>query len=150
MTELTVDLNEYLSEDEKRQIAREAFREVAASVAHKDFERIMSNASYQVAFQEADRVLAELGEEGRQIIAAKVKDCLKELGAFQVFRQADAWQRSESPAFSMMCEAVRDNKPLIEQRVSEALRGISYDDLRDRVDELIVSVLESRLSINGD
>ena len=55
MSELTINVDDYLSESDKRRIVTDAFSAAAAAHAQKDFERIISNSAYYLVGEIVDQ-----------------------------------------------------------------------------------------------
>jgi hypothetical protein len=140
---VTIDINDYLDEDEMREIAREQFaRIVRESVADRlyygkvyDF---IGNIAYEVVWPAVDE---KIGCDAREAIAERIPKVIEGLSEYSVFRTADKYLREEdSVAQVILDETVRKNRPLIERRVMEIIEGL--DDYRIK-DEIRTAVFET-------
>jgi hypothetical protein len=124
---MTINIDDYLSEEEKHSIAKEVFIEQCRKRSADDFERIITNSAYHVVWDSMDEfcdksVMAKLRNKVRNII-----DGLTE---FTVFRQPDAWHKRENTPYSVLLESVRENKPLLDQKVKAAMSKLSTKDAK--------------------
>lgn len=130
MNTVVVNLDDYLSDEEKRQIARDAFREVCAAKSAKDFERILDNAAYALVRQEVDAVfdggMAEL-------VKAKAVEVIKKLSDFTVFKKPDAWDREASKAYVHLQAAMSEAGPAIRARVNHIIESMDSEKIEDMI-----------------
>jgi hypothetical protein len=56
MNDFTVNIDDYLSEEDKRRICREKFAEIAGRKCQEDFERIIKNSAYEIVRDEVDKL----------------------------------------------------------------------------------------------
>lgn len=122
MSDQLAFVDEYLSEDQKREIAIDVWRKMCAKACEGDAERIMANIAYHVAAPIVDECL---GEDAKDKISARVVEIISQLTEFSVFRRPDAWDREPSPAYRMLMQAVVDNRELVEEKVRGALHNLS-------------------------
>lgn len=144
MTEITVDIDDYLDESQKRVIVAEAFRRASAQHAQKDFERIISNSAYYLVGEIVDEHF-----DGRMVefLKAKTIDVINKLSSSTVFSPPNAWDREASKGWQQMQQAIEDLKPMIHQRVSDIIDDYDHSALRDlietQVGEAIIKKLQS-------
>lgn len=144
MMNVTIDITDYLDEDEMREIAREQFaRVVRESVADRlyygkvyDF---IGNLAYEVVWPAVDE---KIGCDAREAIAERIPKVIEDLSEYSVFRKADKYlKREDSVAQVILDEVVRENRPLIERRVTEIIEGLSdyriKDEIRAAIDETV-------------
>lgn len=112
----TIDLDKYLSEDEKIEIARSEYRAIIRENIFKDFdknptkrmenyERIMSNAVHYYLQENIDVLL---GKDSKEIIAENVAKVINNNSTYEykVFRVKNAWDTEDSPAQTFLKSAV--------------------------------------------
>lgn len=143
MTELTIDINDYISEADKRELARQAFRDAAARTSAADFERILSNAAYALARAEVD---AAFNGNMVQVVREKALEVIKGMTALTVFKRADAWERGESNGWKILQQTVAESQPLITARVHEVIAAIDKEQLRAEIGERIASAILEKLT----
>ena len=143
MTELTINIDDYLSDDDKRQIARDEFRAACARRSTADFERILNNAAYELVQKEVD---AAFDGNMAEVVRTKAVDVINKLSDYTVFRRPDTWDREASKGWTYLQEAIEAAKPVMAERVLSIIADLDGDDLRGRLDDLIGDVIVSKLT----
>lgn len=143
MTDLTINIDDYLGEEEKGQIARQEFRAACARRCATDFERILSNAAYELVQKEVD---AAFDGNMADVVRTKAVEVINKLSDFTVFRRPDAWDRESSKGWTYLQEAIEAAKPVMAERVLAIIAELDGDDLRGRLDGLIGDVIVSKLT----
>lgn len=142
MSTFELDIDQYLTEDDKKQICREQFSEVARLKCQADFERIISNSSYMIVRDEVDKLCDGKMQE---FLVDRIEKVVKELSAFTVFNGPDAWDKTASKGWHLLQEATEHAKPLIVARVVELVEGMSQEDLAYRIQEPLVAAVIEKL-----
>lgn len=130
MNTVVVNLDDYLSDEEKRQIARDAFREACAAKSVKDFERILDNAGYELVRKEVDAVFDGGMAEAVKARAIKV---IEKLSDFTVFKKPDAWDREASKGFVHLQAAMSEAGPAIRARVNQIIETMPAEKIEDMI-----------------
>jgi heterodisulfide reductase subunit B len=117
-----INIDDYLSEEERRAIAVDVWRGMCAAACDGNAERIISNIGYDVA---ARMVSEALGEDANELIKAQAIEVIGTLSEFTVFRRPDVWDREASPAYKTLMDAVKANSDLVEKKVRECIAQIS-------------------------
>lgn len=138
-----IDIDDFVTESDKRQIARDAFRQMCVATSQKDFERILSNAGYNMVKEEVDLVFD--GEMATAVRNNAIK-VINSLTAHTVFKKADAWDRDESKAWRHLQVAMDDLQPVIAQRVTEIIQGMTRDDLHELIQQQISVAIIDKLT----
>lgn len=131
-----MDISDYLSEPEMREIAIEEWRRMCREACDGNAERIIANIARDVA---VSMVAESLGDGADELIRAKAVERIRNLSEFTVFRGPDAWDRGPSPAYTVLMDAVVANRDLVEQRVREAIHQLSK---RDAIEILKAGVIQ--------
>ena len=140
MSSFELDIDQYLTEEDKRQICREKFADVARMKCKDDFERIITNSAYSIVRDEVDKVFDGKMQE---FLIQRVEKVVKELSAFTVFNKPDAWDKTSSKGYDLLQQAVQDVQPLIVGRVVALIEGMSAEDLSWYVQgPLVAAILE--------
>jgi len=139
---MEIDINQYLSEEDKKNIAEEEYRSAIRQLVQVDKERILSNCAYTVVQKLVDEAF---NEDLNTILVNKVKDIIDDLSPYSVFKRKDAWDRDESKGQKYLDNAVEANKVLIEQKVQDIIVEMDVKDFHYRLEELMYSVVENRL-----
>lgn len=143
MSEITINIDDYLSEEDKRQIAYNTFHAACVKRSHEDFERILSNAAYalvQKAVDDAfDGKMAETVKEN----AIKI---INNLSSYSVFKAPDVWDKGSSKGFQYLEQAIEDARPAINERVLAIIDGMTATDLRESIEDLISDAIIKKLT----
>lgn len=142
MSEITLNIDDYLSEDDKRQICREQFATAAGFKAREDFERIIKNASYEIVRDEVDKLFDGNMES---FLKQQIEKVVSSLSAFTVFNGPDAWDKTASKGWHILQDAVQEASPLIHQRVAKLVTDIEDGELAFRIQDLLVAAIMDKL-----
>jgi hypothetical protein len=142
MTEITVNIDDYLDSEEKQRLCAEAFTYVARQKAKDDLERMLSNSSYALVFKAVDEVM---DGKALELIREKAVKCIAELSNFYIFRKADVWQKEKNVAQEALDSAIKENSNLIRERVAQVFKELNMGDFSAKVNELIYEVINDRL-----
>lgn len=140
---IEIDLNEYLSEDERKQIAREEFRNQCARISQKDFERIISNSAYYMVGETVD---AHFDGGMVEVLKANAIKVIKNLSSSTVFSPPSAWDRASSKGFDHMQAALDELKPMIQARVAELIASYNSEELREIIERQVGEAIISKLT----
>ncbi|MBF8669669.1 hypothetical protein IR012_10560 [Pseudomonas putida] len=143
MSELTINVDDYLSESDKRRIVTDAFSAAAAAHAQKDFERIISNSAYYLVGEIVDQHF-----DGNMVATLKDKaiSVINNLSSSTVFSPPNAWDRAASKGFEHMQSALDELKPMIHQRVHDLIARYNSEELRSLIDEQIGDAIIKKLT----
>lgn len=121
------DLSSYLSEDQKREIAEEMFRDQLKE--HLKDERQVSNHLHNISQHLVTKALEEhIGNEWQDLIVEKVKGDLRKGLQFYIFRESGRFQE-EGPGNKHLRAAVDKHAERIEQRVLRHIEDLDDGDL---------------------
>lgn len=143
MTEIIINIDDYLTEEDRRQIARDEFRAACARRSHADFERILSNAAYDLVQKEVD---AAFDGNMAEIIRSKSTEIIKGLTGFSVFRAPSAYDKEASKAWQYMQEAIEAARPVLHERMLAIVAEMDHDELRASIDRQIGEVIINKLT----
>ncbi|MCE1084995.1 hypothetical protein LU642_30980 [Pseudomonas asiatica] len=143
MSELTINVDDYLSESDKRRIVTDAFSAAAAAHAQKDFERIISNSAYYLVGEIVDQHF-----DGNMVATLKDKaiSVINNLSSSTVFSPPNAWDRAASKGFEHMQSALDELKPMIHQRVHDLIARYNSEELRSLIEEQIGDAIIKKLT----
>ncbi|HDS1726839.1 hypothetical protein NPS53_07300 [Pseudomonas putida] len=143
MSELTINVDDYLSESDKRRIVTDAFSAAAAAHAQKDFERIISNSAYYLVGEIVDQHF-----DGNMVATLKDKaiSVINNLSSSTVFSPPNAWDRTASKGFEHMQSALDELKPMIHQRVHDLIARYNSEELRSLIEEQIGDAIIKKLT----
>jgi len=138
---MEINVQDYLSEDEMKEIAKDVWADQCRYKLEKDKERIVSNEAYACVFKMVDEVF---GENLNQILTEKIVEIIKDMSSFNVFRVKNAWDRDESVAQKVMCQVVEENKHILKETVVAQMMNAKIDD--EMVAEAIREVIVNKLT----
>jgi len=127
MAKYEIDIDMYLTEEEKKDLCKEYVREVLRSKNnHSNIERVLGNIAYNAAYAILDDCLTP---EMMNIVREKTIKAIQESSNFGIFRKKDAWGTENSPAYTEVLNAINEHKHLINPLVKKAM--IERDYLKD-------------------
>jgi len=146
---INIDISDYLSEEEIKEECRSAIRACICQKYSNESElgRIISNLGYDFIFK---AIQETTGEDSLQ----KIKDTVKNLVSkestikYELFKEPDAWSRSENVGKKILNEAIKEYEPLIKEKVKDAICSYSFIERRDlqtRMEDLFHEMLEEKL-----
>lgn len=136
---MTIQIQDYLTEEERKQIAVDAFRAECAKRSSTDFERIITNSAYHVVWAQIDEfcdksVVAKLKNKVRSIIEG--------LTEFHVFKKPDAWDRGSNKPYDILVQCVQENKALLNEKVETAMHQLPNKEMRPILIEAMKKTLK--------
>jgi hypothetical protein len=139
---MEIDVKDYLSENEMKEICREAVEQRVSAILCKegDVDRFVCNSSYHLVW---DAVNKKCPVNMLDVITEKIPDIVKGLSKWDVFRAPDAWEREASKGWFFLQKVVSEVEPLIKERVIELIKQIDMQTIRDLFIEHIDTVIEN-------
>ena len=126
-----VNINDYLSEEDKKEIAIDVFRQQVKKElfnsndgtvqADSEVQRIIGNITHEVVFTEVQKYIPDAKEQ----IIGKVKKALAKDLNYEVFRKKDVWDKEESLAITYIKEEVKANEEVFKTRIKDTIAN--YD-----------------------
>ena len=139
-TTIVIDINDYLSESEKKEYAIEAFKETIKKGMFNDkqgiqldaeIQRVIGNISRSIVMEEVQKYIPNCEE----LIKKKTLEVInKDSFSYEVFKKKDAWDKDESLAITYMNETIRANKELFQKRIKETIEN--YDLSNDIAEQI--------------
>lgn len=148
---MTFNIDDYLSEERKSEIAEEMFRDAVRNKLREpgSLDRIMSNISYYAVFQEVDAAVEDGGETLRELIRERAFKVINKGSNYDVFRSRTAWSDA-STATKIVEELLQEKRDLIRDRVTQVINDMPFDRVKDeiryvvreRIDNILAGVEE--------
>jgi len=144
---IELDINNYLSEDDKKEIAIDVFREQIRTELFKsnkgtvqsdsEIQRVIGNITHEIVFDEVQKYIPD----ARDLIKNNVKKALKKPLDYHVFTKKDLWDKEESLAITYIKEEVKSNEDLFKKRIKDTisnypLDGLINDKVSSKFDEM--------------
>jgi hypothetical protein len=158
---IEINISDYLSEDDKIEIAKDAFKELVKtelitqfeqdkrtqSKRMKDYERIVSNSIFYYLESEIDKLIdADTKELIREGVLKTIK---KQDYNYSLFRTKSSWDTEISPAQQVLIEAVNESKDSMKEKIKskfeENINNIDTDQMTDIIYEIVSEVINTKL-----
>ncbi len=149
---LQLDVDDYLTEDEKKEIAenvfidslREGLLEKTDSLEnYENYERVISNSVYTFLEDSIDSIL---GSSFKELLTTKVLEVLSKDITFSLFRNSSPWRKEKSVAQKMLDELVLEHRNIAEEKVKEGLKNMVLNFDEDYFANMIKEVLIEKLA----
>lgn len=129
---MQINITDFLTNEEQKEIVKEAFRLYCEEKFQTDYERIFTNSAYEIVW----KLVNEIHDGNVEtIIAQKVKELIAELGAFTVFGSKTIYEKEDSEGRKAINRAIKDNRGAIEKAVLKAVSEIGKDDVLEVIVE---------------
>lgn len=130
-------IEDYLTEEQMREIAIDEWRRICREACNGHQERIMSNIAHDVVSELVDE---SLGDKADQMIRDRALALIDELSVFTVFKRPDAWDRGPSPAYTVLMDAVKANRALVDKKVGQCISQLSKRDALEIIKAGVVQI----------
>lgn len=122
---ITLNVSDYVSKDEMKEIVIEEMKARVRSLFNNEenTKRILSNLSYQIVFDEVDKIIPN----SKELIVSKTEHIIKNLNDHHVFRDETGYSKA-SLATQYVLDAVRANKDLLNQKVKDTIENKDYSE----------------------
>ena len=146
--QVKINIDDYLSEEEKKEIAIDVFRNQVKTQLFKsidgtvqsdsEVQRVIGNISYEIVFNEVQKYIPN----AKKMVEDKVSKILKEKDlSYYVFRKKDAWDKEESLAITYLNQEVKSNEEMFKERIKKEMEEYDLGDdlnkeLSDKFDKL--------------
>ncbi len=136
MAQIEINIDSYLSEDEKKELAIQVFKDQVKKELFKstdgtvqsdsEVQRIIGNITGQIVMNEVQKYIPNC----EQMIKDKTLEIIKGANfSYYVFKKKDIWDKNESLAITYMNETVRNCKEIFQSRIKETIEN--YDLSKD-------------------
>lgn len=140
------NIEDYLTDDEKKEIAKQVWMEKLSAKFEKDQERIISNAAYQIVSTMCDEVVPNFNS----LLVEKVKGVITGLSAHTVFNKLDAWHRDGNSSYHLLKDIVASKKERINNKVDNIIDSLNPSLTDIDIDYEIRQMLLKRLGWKGE
>jgi len=136
------NMEDYLTEDEKKRIAEDAFCSMCISKFKDDAERIFSNA----AFDCVSKMCEIDNEDVKEKLAKKTIEIIDGLSSFTFFQKPDAWGRDGNSNYHLLKYIVEENKHKIESKLDSVIDNMNLPsdfeiDINYKIEEMVMARL---------
>lgn len=147
--DIKISLEDYLDENEIKEACKSAIRDVVFEKYSKEaeFDRLLTNLSYEFIFKQVSELIKE---DSVLLISKKVKEILQDKNTirYEIFRKADAWERSESIGISLLNQAIKDNEKVLREKVKETFEQYDFgntEEIKETIEECVYNYIETKL-----
>jgi hypothetical protein len=123
---MEIKVENYLSNEEIKEIVQDELRNQVKQLFKNETEaqRLLSNLSYQIVFNEVDKVVAN----SQDIIVKKTTDLVNDVKSYTIFRYSYLSGSPENNGARILEQAIIDNKKLINEKVKETIINKDYSE----------------------
>ena len=147
MEELNVNLLDYMTEEQMRDIAVDEFRNALRRFLYKekDVERILANVSYNIVSKKLAEVTNKSEAEIEKILTENVKKFLgSDSVTYVLFRKGDAYCE-EGVANPLLRKIVAESEGLMKDTVEKTIKEYDFSSVREGIMDMVYKVIEERL-----
>ncbi len=133
---MIINIENYLSDEEIKEIIKEELREKIKDMFKNEREtsRIITNLGYYNTF----KIIESEVPNFKEMIKNKTKKICQEIDRYCVFREKEDYIRQEdSLAQKYLNASVEENKELINRKVIEIINGLKQQDIADEICNII-------------
>ena len=148
MTKFEINLDDYLSHEEKKELARDVFAERLREAIRKeeDLRRILSNISYDIVSKEVEQYIPDYKDTiAKGVISVIEKEDL----SYHVFHTKNEWGREDSTAYKFVEETIKKQLPALKAKVEDAISKFSADKLiSEKIAEVFADMAENAYKLS--
>ena len=148
MTELKINIDDYVSEEHKRIIAIDAVRTEFSRQAKENFERLVSNTAYNIVGSQLDTIF---NGELESLLTDQVKKIVSDQASIShiSFRGPDAWDREPNKGYAILQEAFTEHRDILKKNIKakfdDQIKNLSKEYIVDALQDLMIEIVENRL-----
>lgn len=143
---ITVDINEYLSDSEIRDILSNALYDYAYTSFRdsSSIEVLVSNIAYYTIFNKVNDEFDDVDLES--LLRDKVKHVIDNLSSYSVFRKKGEYVAVNSVGQDILEDEIRNSRDLIKKKVNEIIDEYPFNEIkRDEIGDVINECIMSKL-----
>lgn len=144
---MEINFEDYLNEYERKEIITQIFKEQCLEKFKNDYERIFSNAAYDIVAKTVDDNF-----DGKMIDILKEKTIkiISDFSAYNVFKRKDAWEREDSVAYKIVNECCIEQKQLIKDRFKQLIAELDTEYLKEQIEDAALYAIREAFSEKED
>lgn len=150
--EITVNIEDYLTQEELKEIAEQEYRYALQQNLRKeqDIDRIFTNSCYKMIWKILDEEYKNNKICFEDMLIKKIKHCIEDVSKYDIFRNEDYWDK-DSIGQTILNEIVRNSRPQIEKRVNEIIEQYPFHELDDNeIGDVIYNCIMDKLFNNKE
>jgi len=138
----TIEVMDYLTESEMKDIAKQVFREVCQDKYKKDHERIISNSGYEIIVK---LIKEHYPENLEELVANKAIQVINDLSPTTLFGCKNAWDKETTGGFEALQSAIKNNLNLINEKATQMISDYKCLDNEEYIMELLREEIASKM-----
>jgi len=153
METIEINIDNYLTEEEKKEIIIDAYRErvrtelfrkpSGTALSDNEIQRIVGNIAYEAIFNEINQYIPNFKELIKEKTIRTIKE--KDNYSFFIFRSKDIYDNEEGLAIKYINEAIEESKELIKEKIRDAIINFNYTEsikkeILNEIDKLVTSI----------
>ena len=152
-TEINID--DYLSESEKKELAIDAFKKhVTKSLfkfndgvkADSETQRIIGNISYQIVYNIMEAQIPNF----ENLIVEKCKSIISSQSDCGLFEKKNLWEEDEGIGYKIAKKTLEENNLVVKGKVEEAISKFDYEsEVRKLTSEMFAELADKLWSISN-
>ena len=146
MAQIEINIDNYLSEEEKKELAIQVFKAQVKQELFKsddgtiqsdsEIQRVIGNITHHIVMAEVQKYIPDFEEQ----IKSKVRKALTEKDiSYEIFKVKNVWDSEESLAITYLNETVRSCKEIFQNRIKETIENY---DLSKAITEEVCTVFD--------
>lgn len=156
--EIKININDYLSEEDKIKIAEEVFKETIRNGIIEElksdnkrqmanYERVIGNAVHHYLQDEIDAIV---GTDTKALISKRVIETVEKLDYnYSLFRPKSYWEAEDSPAQAVVKDTIKELTPqmkeVLSKKMMENIEGLEVEQMLDVIREIFYEIIQDRL-----
>ena len=158
MSKIEINIDNYLSFEEKKEIATQVFKEQIYKCVIEDYkndsekrkenyERIISNSVFSYLAKEIDTII---DTDTKELIKQRTISTIKRKDYnYSLFRRKGMFETEDSPAQLVIREAVREHKDSIKQQFKDTtdtiIKNMEVDTIQEIITDTIREIINDKL-----
>lgn len=139
---MNFDIEEYLTEEDKKRIAQEVFRGYVSKQLNTetDLQRFISNTAYKLVSDHCDTLLTTSMES---LLKSNVTKVVNGLTEYTVFRKPNVWDDGTNGMYNFLAQCLDEHKPRIKEIVAERVDKESLETIKGEMKHLVVEAVQN-------
>ena len=140
-----INISDYLSEQEMREIAIEQFKNSLKMRDEKTIERIFSNSIYREVENQIDRALPWTM---KRYLEDKIPKIINNISFCDIFNPPSVWDNEKRVGYRELEAVINNSKQDILNRVRELIKKLSESDIESHIAPLVAEAIVDRMTKN--
>ena len=139
--QIDINIDDYLTEEDRKRIAEEMYRNALSAKIRDDKERIISNAAYETVSKMCDELIPDF----KELLVQNVKKVITQLSARTVFEAPDHWGSKGNTAWRMLSELTVAKRKRLDNKITKIIDEMSVSDVSIDIEYEVKQMLLKRL-----